>query len=122
MFVGMCLLNQFWTYEDGEMTHMGLGHSAPITGIAVSPDQGSIISISSDGAIHCWKFPPRKTPTPDVTATTGNTAEAQLGPIYDDEDDPNLVPDNVAKEFLTMVETKAGVIMPAQEQCTEPQI
>jgi hypothetical protein len=88
----------------------------------VSPDQGTIISISSDGAIHCWKFPPQKTPSPDVTATTENTAEARLGPIYDDEDDLKLIADDVAKEFLPLVETKAGVIMPAQESCTVPQL
>jgi WD40 repeat protein len=101
---------------------VGLGHSAPISGIAISPDQSSIVSISTDGAIHCWKFPPRKVPTPDVTATTERMAEANLGPVYDDEDDPNLAADDVAKEFVPQIETKAGVIMPAHEACIMPQM
>lgn len=114
--------DQLWLYDDGIVTHVGVGHSAPITGVAISPDKMTIVSISSDGAIHCWKFPQPRIPTPDVTASTANMVEAQFGPIYDDEGDPKLVPDDVAKEFIPMLETKAGAIMPTHEECTLPQL
>jgi len=39
------------------MTHIGLGHSAPITGVKISPDESHVISVSADGAILRWVFP-----------------------------------------------------------------
>jgi len=39
------------------MTHIGLGHSAPITRVKISPDERHIISVSEDGAILRWEFP-----------------------------------------------------------------
>ena len=39
------------------MTHIGLGHSTPITGVKISPDERNIISVSEDGAILRWAFP-----------------------------------------------------------------
>jgi len=39
------------------MTHIGRGHSAPITGLKISPDEGHVISVSADGAILRWAFP-----------------------------------------------------------------
>jgi WD40 repeat protein len=104
------------------VTHVGLSHSAPITGIAISPDQKSIVSISSDGAIHCWSFLPRKLPTPDVTDTCQRLAEAQLSPIYDDEGDHKLVADDADKEFARLLETKANAIMPVHSVCASPQL
>ena len=44
-------------YEEGTMTHIGLGHSAAITGVKISPDERNIISVSADGAILRWAFP-----------------------------------------------------------------
>jgi len=102
------------------VTHIGLSHSAPITGIVISPDEKSIVSISSDGAIHCWNFPPRKLPTPDVTATSQRMAEANLSPVYDDERDAALIADDPDKEILPQLETKAGAIMPAPPLCATP--
>lgn len=46
-----------WTYDQGEMTHIGLGHSAPVTRVKISPDEQHIISVSTDGAILRWTFP-----------------------------------------------------------------
>jgi len=53
------VLEQVWKYEEGAMTHIGLGHSAPITGVKISPDERHIISVSADGAILRWSFPHR---------------------------------------------------------------
>jgi len=50
-------LIKVWTYDEGETTHIGIGHSAPITGCKISPDERGIISVSADGAILRWKFP-----------------------------------------------------------------
>lgn len=50
-------LLQVWTYDQGEMTHIGLGHSAPVTRVKISPDEQHIISVSTDGAILRWTFP-----------------------------------------------------------------
>ena len=36
---------------------MGIGHSAPITRVKISPDEDYILSASKDGAILRWKFP-----------------------------------------------------------------
>jgi len=41
------------------MTHIGLGHSAPIIGVKISPDECHVISVSADGAILRWAFPHR---------------------------------------------------------------
>lgn len=48
---------QVWLYDEGVMTHIGVGHSAPITRVKISPDEKNIISVSSDGAILRWTFP-----------------------------------------------------------------
>jgi len=50
---------QVWLYENGTMTHIGLGHSAPITGVKISSDERHIMSVSADGAILRWAFPHR---------------------------------------------------------------
>jgi WD40 repeat protein len=54
-------LIKVWMYDEGNMTHIGVGHSAPITGVKISPDERHIISVSSDGAILRWTFPHRPT-------------------------------------------------------------
>jgi len=54
--VSACV-EQVWLYEEGTMTHIGLGHSAPITGVKISPDESHVISVSADGAILRWVFP-----------------------------------------------------------------
>ena len=48
---------KLWHYHTGEITHIGLGHAAIITGIKFSPDVKHIISVSADGAILIWKCP-----------------------------------------------------------------
>jgi WD40 repeat protein len=82
------------------VTHVGIGHSAPITGIKISPDQTMIASISSDGAVFIWHFPPAKPPTADINATARDTIDASLGAHHGDEhDDIEAVTDEIAERF-----------------------
>ncbi|CAL8081753.1 unnamed protein product [Calicophoron daubneyi] len=46
-----------WKYNEGEVTHVGLGHTAPITRLRISPDQKRVITVSEDGAIYIWEMP-----------------------------------------------------------------
>ncbi|XP_063681556.1 cilia- and flagella-associated protein 52-like [Bolinopsis microptera] len=46
-----------WKYNEGEVTHVGLGHSGDITRVRVCPNSKHIISVSADGAILRWKYP-----------------------------------------------------------------
>ena len=46
-----------WRYDEGDVTHMGVGHSGEITAVKISPDGKSIVSVSADGAILRWQFP-----------------------------------------------------------------
>ncbi|XP_069883076.1 cilia- and flagella-associated protein 52 isoform X2 [Dipodomys merriami] len=50
-------LIKVWDYNEGEVTHVGVGHSGNITRIRISPGNKYIISVSADGAILRWKFP-----------------------------------------------------------------
>uniref|UniRef100_A0A8C4XH28 Cilia- and flagella-associated protein 52 n=1 Tax=Erpetoichthys calabaricus TaxID=27687 RepID=A0A8C4XH28_ERPCA len=50
-------LLKVWGYNEGEITHIGVGHSGNITGLKICPNSHWIISISADGAILRWKFP-----------------------------------------------------------------
>jgi WD40 repeat protein len=50
-------LVKVWLYDEGNCTHIGVGHSAQIVGVKVAPNNQFIISISSDGAILKWRFP-----------------------------------------------------------------
>jgi len=107
---------KLWKYEKGEVTHIGLGHSAPITGIAISPDETFIVSVSSDGAMMMWTFPTPPPPTPDIMADKTTAIEAATAK-YDDPDDHLLVADNPAAEFEKMSLTKAGVLQPVRDRC-----
>ena len=46
-----------WRYNEGNVTHIGAGHSGEVTGVKISPDGQYIVSVSNDGAIMRWKFP-----------------------------------------------------------------
>ena len=50
-------LLQLWLYDEGHVTHVGIGHSAAITRVAIAPHQKTIVSCSVDGAIFVWSFP-----------------------------------------------------------------
>ncbi|VEL25144.1 unnamed protein product [Protopolystoma xenopodis] len=46
-----------WKYNEGDVTHVGLGHTSPITRLRISPDERLIVTASEDGAIFIWQMP-----------------------------------------------------------------
>ena len=46
-----------WRYDEGDVTHIGVGHSAEITRVKIDPDGGHIVSVSTDGAVLRWRYP-----------------------------------------------------------------
>jgi len=48
---------KLWHYDEGETIGIGNGHSGAITAIRISPDQRSIVSTGSEGAIFVWSMP-----------------------------------------------------------------
>ncbi|KAI9104138.1 quinon protein alcohol dehydrogenase-like superfamily [Phlyctochytrium arcticum] len=50
-------LVKVYRYEEGSVGFVGVGHSTDITQVKIAPDQKSIVSVSSDGAVFVWKFP-----------------------------------------------------------------
>jgi len=55
---GQDRLLKVWDYELGTCKNLGIGHSGIISACAISPDQKSIVSVGSEGAIFIWNFPP----------------------------------------------------------------
>ncbi|VDM31234.1 unnamed protein product [Hydatigera taeniaeformis] len=47
-----------WRYSEGDVTHVGLGHSSPITRLMIAPNQRLVVSVSEDGGIFLWDLPP----------------------------------------------------------------
>ncbi|KAM8945316.1 cilia- and flagella-associated protein 52 [Pelodytes ibericus] len=52
-------LVKLWDYNEGEVSHVGIGHSGSISRLKICPLSKSIISVSTDGAILRWKYPYR---------------------------------------------------------------
>ncbi|XP_029872159.1 cilia- and flagella-associated protein 52 [Aquila chrysaetos chrysaetos] len=50
-------LVKLWDYNEGAVTHVGVGHSGNITRLKVCPGNKYIVSVSADGAILLWKYP-----------------------------------------------------------------
>ncbi|XP_074870560.1 cilia- and flagella-associated protein 52 isoform X2 [Carettochelys insculpta] len=50
-------LVKVWEYSEGEVTHVGMGHSGSITRLKICPGNKYIVSVSADGAILRWKYP-----------------------------------------------------------------
>ena len=55
--VSRLMFLQVWRYDEGDVTHVGVGHSGEITAVKISPDGKTIVSVSADGAILRWRFP-----------------------------------------------------------------
>ena len=47
---------QVWKYHEGEVTHVGTGHSGAITSVKIAPDSKFIL-VASDAGIFRWAFP-----------------------------------------------------------------
>ncbi|KAM6957115.1 cilia- and flagella-associated protein 52-like [Aplochiton taeniatus] len=50
-------LVKVWRYGEGEVTHVGIGHSGSITSVMACPNNKYVISTSTDGAVLLWRFP-----------------------------------------------------------------
>lgn len=50
-------LVKLWDYDGGVCKYIGVGHSAAITSVAMSPDQTFIVSVGAEGAILVWTMP-----------------------------------------------------------------
>lgn len=50
-------LVKLWDYNEGVVTHVGVGHSGNITRLKICPANKYIVSVSADGAILIWKYP-----------------------------------------------------------------
>ncbi|KAL4647974.1 cilia- and flagella-associated protein 52 isoform X1 [Arapaima gigas] len=50
-------LLKVWGYAEGEVTHVGIGHSGSITSVRICPNRKYIVSTSEDGAVLRWKYP-----------------------------------------------------------------
>lgn len=48
---------KLWRYDDGQCYYHGEGHAGTINRIMISPDQKTIVSVGSEGAIIVWKTP-----------------------------------------------------------------
>jgi len=54
---GQDRLLKVWDYDQGMCKYLGIGHSGVISSVAIAPDQKSIVSVGSEGAIFIWNFP-----------------------------------------------------------------
>ena len=50
-------LIKLWDYDEGLSHYVGQGHSGVISNIALAPDQKTIVSVGSEGAIFLWHVP-----------------------------------------------------------------
>ncbi|CAI9734955.1 ciliaflagella52-likeassociated and flagella-associated 52 [Octopus vulgaris] len=50
-------LIKVWLYEEGVVTHIGVGHGGSIKRVKISPDQTFVISVGEEGAILRWPSP-----------------------------------------------------------------
>jgi len=49
-------LVKIWDYDEGSVTHIGVGHSSGITKVKVSPDGQRVVSVGEEGAVMIWKI------------------------------------------------------------------
>ena len=48
---------KLWDYDTGLTMGVGGGHSGAINGVAIAPDQKTIVSVGSEGGIFIWGVP-----------------------------------------------------------------
>lgn len=53
---GMDKILKLWSYDEGSVCAIGLGHSGNITKATFSPDGASIVSIGDEGGIFVWRI------------------------------------------------------------------
>ncbi|NXT26149.1 CFA52 protein, partial [Syrrhaptes paradoxus] len=50
-------LVKLWDYNQGTVTHVGVGHSGSVTRLKICPGNKYIVSVSADGAVLLWTYP-----------------------------------------------------------------
>ncbi|KAK3575656.1 hypothetical protein QTP86_031627 [Hemibagrus guttatus] len=50
-------LVKVWRYAEGDVTHVGVGHSGSISSVCLCPNHRFLITTSTDGAVLIWRFP-----------------------------------------------------------------
>jgi len=45
-----------WNYDQGSVSHIGVGHSSTITKVKFAPDGRRVVSVGEEGAIMMWSF------------------------------------------------------------------
>jgi len=48
---------KLWDYDEGICYYQGIGHSGDINKICISPDQKTMVSVGTEGAIFMWHMP-----------------------------------------------------------------
>ena len=48
---------KLWNYDEGVCYFEGEGHSGSIVKIRISPDQRTIVTVGSEGALFFWHMP-----------------------------------------------------------------
>ena len=109
---------QLWLYDQGEVTHVGIGHSAAITRVAIAPHQKTIVSCSADGALFVWSFPTLPPPPVDIVSSNPAAIEA-AAERHEDADDRCLVADMPDAELEPAYTVKAGVLLPMTDKCLQ---
>ena len=46
-----------WDYDEGICYYNGIGHSGDIVKVAIAPDQKTLVSVGTEGAIFMWHMP-----------------------------------------------------------------
>jgi len=54
---GLACQLKLFSYDEGELSAVGDGHSGAINAIKISPDQKRLVSVGSEGAIFIWQYP-----------------------------------------------------------------
>ena len=47
-------LVKVWTYDEGNLEAVGIGHSQSVLGLKIAPGSNTMISVGSEGAIMIW--------------------------------------------------------------------
>lgn len=89
---------KLWKYQEGITTHIGVGHSAVITGIRFSPDGKYIVSTSAAGSVFMWKVPV-------FTETCEEASPVVESPKVAKEKDPEPTPKPKAKLQVELEKT-----------------
>ncbi|KXS13951.1 WD40 repeat-like protein [Gonapodya prolifera JEL478] len=50
-------LVKVYGYEEGAVIGVGIGHSADILKVRISPDQKTVLTVSAEGAVYRWRMP-----------------------------------------------------------------